>query len=520
MFVMLKFLVRLTLLLESKTPPNIFSLISCGIDLLGDSWNEEVSSPDLEYLRLLRSIAEILILEEHPYMAAHNLQGLAHSGSMRSNAAIGFALGSLPPSWMVSASRSEEGLLKWRPISPSAPSTMEILAQARLLGPFSLSSLPGIAWEVLSLETKVQVAFSEARKKAFANAAEILDQHVNETEEKYGAKSLELLLIGTVLINCWNAINREADGERLGYHIWPNNFGTSNTDATVKETHQVYLMVAMADSFLGQSKYNEAKQMLAGVLEYPALDNNLAMSATLRLLKISRRLREEASLFGDWVRLKNAVKNFDNLSDTLKYECIEETICFLSNLEPSNIPQLPQVSEVVKILSCYRIDTYQGSTASRVNLLQNLEELQRFKSKLNLFSLSGPQLFYCRKMRERFSSATVQFVEKVGSANWQGSKRVKEMREMTEDTEVEARAPPVAKSVFQDSGLGSSVGSDPMAVDPPPKARSTTSISSFMSPEEGATLLPPIPTKTSNGERTCFICEKSINSVNNESQWR
>jgi hypothetical protein len=244
------------------------------------------------------------------------------------------------------------------------------------------------------------------------------------------------------------------------------------------------------------------------------------MSATLRLLKIRRRLREEASSFDDWVRLKNAVKNFDNLSDTLKYECIEETICFLSNLELSNIPQLPQVSEVVKILSCYRIDTYQGSTASRVNLLQNLEELQRFKSKLNLFSLSGPQLFYCRKMRERFSSATVQFVEKVGSANWQRSKRIKEMREMTEATEVEARAPPATKSVFQDSGLGSSIGSDPMAVDLPPKARSITSISSFMSLEEGATLLPPIPTKTSNGDRTCFICEKSINSVNNESQWR
>jgi hypothetical protein len=525
MFTMLKFLVRLTLLLKFKTPPNVFSLISRGFYLLGDSWNEEVPSPDLEYLRLLRSIAEILILEGHPHIAAHKLQALDHGGSMRSNAAIAFALGSLSPSRIVSSSGE---FLKWSPISPTAPSTMEILAQAQLLGAISLTKLPGISWEILSLETKVEVAFCEAKKKAFANASEILNQHVNEIEEKYGAKSLELLLIGTVLINCWNAAGQEANGERFGRHIWTNIFGTFNVDTTVEATHQVYLMVAMADSFLGQGKYNEARRMLVGVLEYPVTDSNLTMSTTLRLLKISRRLKQQATLFDDWTRLKKAVKNFDALSDTLKYECIEETVCLLSTLEPKDIPQIPQASDVVKILSRYCIDTYQGSNSSGVNLLQNMEEIQRFKSKLNLFSLSGPQLFYCRKMRERFSSATVPLVEKVGSANWQRFKRIKEMRETIEEVQVEARIPPAplpAKSVFQDSGLGSSIGSDPMLVEPSPEqipevARSITSIRSFMSHQEGATSLPPIPAETPKGERTCFICEKSIKDIKNESQWR
>jgi len=75
-----------------------------------------------------------------------------------------------------------------------------------------------------------------------------------------------LLLVGTVLINCWNATGREVNGERFGRHIGTNIFGTFSVDETAEATLQVYLMVAMTDSFLGQGKYDEARRMMAGVL--------------------------------------------------------------------------------------------------------------------------------------------------------------------------------------------------------------------------------------------------------------
>jgi hypothetical protein len=199
----------------------------------------------------------------------------------------------------------------------------------------------------------------------------------------------------------------------------------------------------------------------------------------------------------------------------------------LSVLEPEQIAKIPQAAHIVKTLTNYNISTYEGSPPSRLNLHRNLEELKRFKSKLNLFSISGPQLAYCRKLRERFLPASVQIIEKVGSENWQRFKRIKEMREIEVLVEVEPQPLPLApaKSVFQDSGLGSSLGSDPTPVDtaptsPPKVARSVTSIRSFMSYDEGATLLPPVPPVTSTGERICYICKKLIQGVENESQWK
>jgi hypothetical protein len=402
---------------------------------------------------------------------------------------------------------------------------MEVIAQSQLFGVISITNLPAIRLESLSLETRVLVAFCEVKKKEFSNTAEILEKLVTEIEETYGLKSLELLLVGTVLVNCYNATEREESGEKLACYIWSNVFGAFTLDASIKTAEQIYLMIAMADSFLGQTKYDEARRLLKKVLDHPTADTNLVMSATLRLLKMSRRTRTQSALFEDWNKLNDAVKSFDEISDIFKYELIEEVVCFLSLLEPKDSAKIPQASEVVKTLSNYRISTYKGSPASRLNLHQNLEELNRFKRKFNLFSISGPQLPYCRKLRERFLPASVQIIEKAGSANWQRFKRIKEMREMEDETELEAKAPTLAKSVFHDSGLGSSLGSDPMQIDlalqPSLKvARSVTSFRSFMSHQEEATVLPAMPPEAPNGERSCYICEKSIRGIKNESQWR
>lgn len=415
--------------------------------------------------------------------------------------------------------------LIWKLVSAVAPSTMEVIAQSQLFGVISITKLPAIRLERLSLETRVLIAFCEAEKKAFSNTAEVLEKLITEIEEAYGTKSLELLLVGTVLVNCYNATEREESGEKLARYIWSNVFEAFTLDASIKTTEQVYLMIAMADSFLGQTKYDEVRLLLNKVLEHSAADVNLVMSSILRLLKISRRTRRHSVLLEDWNKLNDGVKIFDEVSDILKYEFIEEVVCFLSLLEPKDIAKVPQISEVVKTLGNYRLSTYKGSPASRLNLGQNLEELNRFKRKFNLFSVSGPQLLYCRKLRERFPSASIEIIEKAGSANWQRYKRIKEMREMEDNAEIEAQAVIHPKSIFHDSGLGSSQALDPtqkeLAHGPLPKApRSVTSFRSFMSLQNRAASLPTMPLETTDGERICYICERSINGVKNENEWR
>lgn len=321
---LLKFLIRISVLLASRTPPNLFQPISQSIDLFRDYVKVEQDSfqEDLEYLLLLRSIAEILIDKHLLATAAERLHSLSHGGSMRANSAIGFALGSIPPSHIASAPKES---LKWTPLLPDRPSTMEVLVQSQLFGAISLRELSDIRWEDLRLSTRVLMGFAEARKKAFFDAAEILEQLISDVQIAYGKESLELLLVGTTLVNCCNATQREVDGEMFGHYVSSNVFGSSMLRSSIGPLQETYLMVAISDSFLGQRKYVEARRLLIQVLNYSSA-NNIKMSATLRLLKMSRRERDPSSLLEDLTRLGHALRLFDKLSDVLKYECIEETV--------------------------------------------------------------------------------------------------------------------------------------------------------------------------------------------------
>lgn len=333
LFILITFFIRVSVLFASRTTPNLLQLISQSTELFRDyvKFGKDAFQEDLDYLILSKSIAEILIDKDQLLMAAGRLHSLSHNGSMRANAAIGFALGALPTNRMGVVSNEYS---KWTPILPDTPSTMEILVQSQLLGATSLEDLSRTGLEDFSLPTKVLMGLAEAKKKAFFNATRILEPLIGEVEKVYGKVSLELLLIGTTLVNSFNAIEREVDGEKLGRYFWLSAFGSFTTRRSTGPKQQTYLMVAISDSFLGQGKYVEARELLMEVLNHNSSDINLVMSATLRLLKMSRRERSPSTLYEDWTILDSAVRGFDKLSDVLKYECIEETVrirlqCFL-----------------------------------------------------------------------------------------------------------------------------------------------------------------------------------------------
>lgn len=278
---------------------------------------KDASQEDLDCLLLSKLIAEVVINKDDA-----KLHCLPHNGSMRSNAMIGFALASLPTNRM--------GVLldeysRWAPILPDKPSTMEVLVQSQLLGAISLVELHSTKLEPLPM--RVLVGFDEARKKAFLNAARILEPLIGDAEKVYGKASLELLLIGTTLVTSLNATGRELDGEKLGHYLWSSAFGSYTMDRFTGPKQQTYLMVALSDSFLGQGKFVEARELLMEVLNHNSSDTNIVMSVTLRLMKMSRRERSSSTLFKDWTILDRAVRDFNTLSDILKYECIEEIVC-------------------------------------------------------------------------------------------------------------------------------------------------------------------------------------------------
>jgi hypothetical protein len=128
--------------------------------------------------------------------------------------------------------------------------------------------------------------------------------------------------------------------------------------------------------------------------------------------------KSQTTFFKFWRLVATAgwIKNFHGVSDTLKYECLEEVICFLSLLGPNDGPKILQASQIVTDIT-QNHTTYQGSAASTRNFLDNLAALGQYRNALGLFCLTGPELNYCRMMREAYPKANIQFIEKIGAKN-------------------------------------------------------------------------------------------------------
>jgi hypothetical protein len=453
--------------MKMRTPPNFSSLILQGIQILRALGS--TSSEDASYIELTASIVEIRNFhDKQPWVAAEELKALGHNESNRSNAAIGFALASLPSSWMTSENQAYWHFMQWNPLSKTAPSTMEILAQEAFAGAASFSQIPGILWSVLQLETRVLIGLCEATRKSPEKGYEILIYAIEELKSSYGPESMEFLLVGTTLVNCCNKAQGSKAGEEteIGLALLQSLHESMRLPPCVEFPQQAYFLIAMADTYLAQGNYAEAEPLLLQVVGYPLTDNETAMSAKLRLLKMSRRQRRSSLNLDDWRRLWDLAAGFRRAPDAFKYEILEESISFLSVLDPKDIlgsPLEPWIFKIVKSLSAFPINEYGGSSASRKNLAGNIDALQRYKNEFNLFSVSGPQLYFCRMVRDRFRQATVQVAERVGAANWQRFQRIKAMWEESEPGEeiiAQHEVPDTGKSKFHDSGIGSSVGSE------------------------------------------------------------
>lgn len=159
------------------------------------------------------------------------------------------------------------------------------------------------------------------------------------------------------------------------------------------------------------------------------------------------------------------------------------------------------------------------------SLKQNLEHARIVRNQHThltgaAFSVSGPAMIYVSLVREKFKQAHYKLIERLGEANWQ---RHKSIREKMDNTELfpEERAKPAGSlfhpySDFHDSGIGTSV---------PPQSEYAPSHTSFQSSniegEHVSLRVPREPSEVGAGKPfQCFLCTCVISNVRNRVDWK
>ena len=156
-----------------------------------------------------------------------------------------------------------------------------------------------------------------------------------------------------------------------------------------------------------------------------------------------------------------------------------------------------------------------GPTIQRVSARLKKDELEPISvyPPIVPFQVSNAAGVYVSLIRDKFKNATNDLVERLGEANWQRHKNVRNQFTQAESAS-EAIFRPV--SVFHDSGLGTSV---------PNESECARSHTSFLSTDTNGALgdlrVPATPSEVQQGKLfECFICKKTVGHIKNRVDWK
>ncbi|KAM0802914.1 hypothetical protein BDR22DRAFT_887245 [Usnea florida] len=154
---------------------------------------------------------------------------------------------------------------------------------------------------------------------------------------------------------------------------------------------------------------------------------------------------------------------------------------------------------------------------------------QRILSSAQPFFESDPAEIYVSMAREKFKQADLNLIQRLGQANWQRHRRIRDMMFRSEEGIEEKLVPGIThptdhstfrpRRTFHDSDLGttSTSGSQYTA-----SAASHTSFAS--TPEEGvrkSLRVPPMPPEAADGKPfQCFICKTLQSRIRNRIDWK
>jgi hypothetical protein len=403
-------------------------------------------------------------------------------------------------------------------------SPIQVLAKSHVIGAQKAFKASHYYWKQLPLTVRVLVGFRASRDRDFAVAQQILDLDLESVKDEYGTRSTEFLVVGTQLMICYNALSLEGNAEILANDvaimIWPDRktHSISRSDVTrVRSTQDIYLLIAYSDSMIGRGMYDTAKELLYDLAHHHITNNIIKLQCMLRILKIIRRQQAQDSASNGWTLLQKAIGLLDNAPSDLLYQCFEEATCMLSTVNSLDTAQIAIAKDVVDALDSIDISRFQGSNTMKLTLQDYRHELKVYRKDLGLFSVTGPQLHYCRNIREGFPRASIAFIERIGSANWERYRRLKEMPHTDEAAEPVATVDP---SRFHDSGIGSSLetSTHPAIINPPKSRASRLSMSTASGP--GLSSLLNIPQELVAGKPyECEWCGRYVKFDYPKQQW-
>jgi hypothetical protein len=404
-------------------------------------------------------------------------------------------------------------------------SSIDIIAKTNAIGAQLAKEAIGPAWASEPVTVRVLVAFRAISDKEFATAVQILESDFERVKKTYGTSSTEFVVVGTQLALCYNALGMELRSELLVGEminaIWPtrkSGYITSKDIACPRSVTDLYLFMAYSDSLIGLGLYERAKPILLKLKNSCVKDNETALLCVLRVLKINRRQQTQDPTFDYWTLLQEAIGLLDNASSGALYQYFEEAMCILSAVDSQETAEVSRAKCIIDALDSINIKNFHGSDAMKVMLQEYQQELKLYRRAFGLFSVTSPQLHYCRNIREGFPKASIALIERIGTANWERFQRLKETYRTEEILEPIVAVEP---SKFHDSGIGSSLPTStlPAVIQvPPSKAKSKLSMNTIPGP--GLSDLLEVPAEILSGRPyQCEWCGKNLKMGDPKHQW-
>ncbi|PMD42143.1 hypothetical protein L207DRAFT_306462 [Hyaloscypha variabilis F] len=139
------------------------------------------------------------------------------------------------------------------------------------------------------------------------------------------------------------------------------------------------------------------------------------------------------------------------------------------------------------------------------------------------FHVSGPARTYILNIYDRFPKADSQLVERLGEANWQRHTALRGLSIQEDSSNLPVEEPVksvfVPVSLFQDSGIGSSLPAQPSYA--PTSASHTSFVSSQADGDGGGLLVPPTPKAVFKGiPFSCETCGQMLSQIKNRIDWK
>ena len=232
----------------------------------------------------------------------------------------------------------------WQAERTSCQSIIGAMAEILLSEKLRLKKTLSVGLEESDFLTRTAFGFALAEHKSFFLAKKVLKKCVKEVEATFSNECFEYGLILAELIKCYNALREEVKGESWGLQAVQGRTSTS----LAGRIDTIYLKIALADCYIGQSKYYLAEPLLNDTLEEGSLSPHLTVIVALRLNKVRRRLGDTRTLkLSKFSTLWKALNNIDDARQSINLDFMEELISTINHLKQGGLIAAPEARKLV-----------------------------------------------------------------------------------------------------------------------------------------------------------------------------